>query len=412
MNSELIIICANSCLYFALFLVTIFANRKSRTSILLTSLWAVSSATSIWYYLHVYHYSVQVKPLTIVPFIYLFVFSVISFIPIFKTKDVKISHIDGNQQIVQFISILIGLVALLPFCEAFIYLMRTMGVGLSQIANNYGENFTYLSAPSQTFSRYLSYLRIVSPILFFYNLSLKKGHRAISIGLLLAIVTPILNNLNVGSRFVLVTDGLYLIYIYMLFYNQIENGTRAIITRVFLGFGSTFLILFLAITYYRFNSGNSDISILDWMSLYSGESFLNFNSDLWTIHSSTGGDNAFFIFKHFLGLYADVNRNPDYLESLVPIRMNVFYTFIGDFLVDIGTYWTSIFIALISFIFSFFINFQKRMSLHKIILLGMYAKIVLNGFTYYTYLNAPLTPFYTTGIALILWIYFDTAKAP
>ena len=404
MNNDLLYIYLNFIFYvFVLILLTKF-NKQSTISIFLLSIWSISAASSILYY-PIFNSIIQINYLKLEPYIYIFVLSILFFIPILTFKNKCLKRIDGNISILRFVAYIITTLSILPFTENLIYTILHLGSNANQFGENYGENVQYLSSFSQVLYRWCTYFSIINSVLFFYFLTKKEESKFIKIGLLVSMLTPILGNLNGGSRFSFVTETLYIIFLYILFYNLLDLKLRKRIFFYLIAFGVFFGIIFMLITLLRFDSTDStNYTLLGWMSLYSGESYLNFNDAMWNVSKHTNGDNCFFIFKHIFGDYPESIRDFHYLENIVHIRMNVYYTFIGDLFIDFGKYVTIIIIIACSFLMKRIVSFKNTLSIEKIILFSAYAKICLIGFTYYPYMNSPMTLVYTLIFIAILKI--------
>lgn len=89
------------------------------------------------------------------------------------------------------------------------------------------------------------------------------------------------------------------------------------------------------------------------------------------------------------------------LERVVNRRMNVFYTFIGDYYTDLGRIGTVVAVLLLTSLFSKIVRAKRSMSIGIIILFSTYVKVLLVGFTYWTYLNYSMEFVVNIVIALL-----------
>lgn len=405
MSNELSFVVINTILYVFLFLVSFFIFKRAKLAQYVTGIWGWSSVTTIFYYIFMYRNYVQINPITLFPFIYLFVLIFIWFYPLFRIDNKKVKGICGNRKILRILAILIVLINIPPFYENIMYALAHIGAQSDQFADNYEDKAEYLSAISQILAKYSSYLRIITPVLLFYFLQSFNRNKFISIGLIMSVFNPMLTSLNNGSRFVLVTDLLFVIGLYILLNHALAKRVKFFIFKYSMIVLPIVAVIFIVITLVRFSDHNG-YSVWNWLSLYTGESYLNFNADMWNLKKFTNGDNSFFLFRHWLGDYPTVFRDPDYLGGKVPIRMYVFYTFIGDFFVDFGAYITVLISIVSAFIFYRIAGKLKGyIPIYLVLIFAVYLKILVVGFTYYTYLNVQISLVYTLLIAFILYIF-------
>lgn len=402
MNTDLLYIFFNAVSYMIILFFLLKFNKKSTISIFLLVIWCISAVSSVIYY-PIFHSLIQKENLNIEPYIYILILSNIFFIPIYSFKNKRLKHICTNIKFLRFVSYIISVLSILPFIENIIYTITNFGNNVSQFGENYGENVQYLSSISQILYRWSTYFSIINSVLFFFFLTQKNESKYIKFGLLISMILPILGNLNGGSRFTFVTEILYIIYLYILFYPLLDIRLRKKILFYIIILGSLLLSIFIIITLFRFNDiGNNNYNLFGWLSLYSGESYLNFNDAMWNITETTDGDNCFFIFKNLFGTYEGINRDYFYLENIIHIRMNVYYTFIGDFYADFGKQLTVIFIIFSAFIMWLISRFKTSIAIERLLLFCLYSKICLVGFTYYTYMNNPMALIYTLIFVFIL----------
>ncbi len=411
-NNELIYVVINAALYVGLFLFLLLQKQKSTIAIFLASVWSVSAIFSIYYYVFLYStkYGAQVNPITLLPFIYLFVLVFAFFLPAINIKDKSIHQVTGNYHFLRAIAILAILINILPFIENVIYAMSNATTNMGTFADQYGseDKYDHLSNISRTFYRYSTYLRVVLPIILFYFLQFYEKNKILVIGLLMSVFSPIIGSLNAGSRFVMVTDVLYFVVIYLLFKNTIDKQIRKKIIKVFSIGGSLLAVVFVAITIFRFANNKAD-DIWVWVSLYAGESFLNFNSEMWDLTQFTDGDNSIYLIRHWLGEYHSNIRSSEFLAMKVPIRTFVFYTFVGNFYMDFGKYITFFIIVLLS---CYFYMKSRKCStntpIHILMLLGLYFKMLASGFTFFTYVNNQETVPYS--LIIIFFVYLSSKQ--
>lgn len=411
MNEEILFVIINAVLYSTAFIFALVKNKTLNVGVFVLCIWAISSLSTINFFTsdlsHVFLHKV-----TLIPFIYLFVLILIFFIPVYQFKSNFLEGISYNRKLCFFLSTFIVLVSIEPFLENFYVAIKGILSGGTQFSESYDQktDSNYSAAYLSEIGRKLNYITIcfkgISPILFFLSLIKTKYKRNyfIIIGLLAASLNPMVSNMNTGGRFGVITELLYFIFLYLIFKNLYTVQLRKKILLYSGVFFSILLFGVVIITYVRFQGLTTELSIWDWISLYLGESFVNFNTEMWYIKRFTKGDNSFFLYEFLLGIYEYPERQYVLLESVTGIRMNVYYTFIGDFFVDMGATLTVFFVTVTSFVFYRILKFKKIMPLYRIILLGMIGKVCVIGFTYYTYLNTQIETIITLVISFLFFV--------
>jgi hypothetical protein len=141
-------------------------------------------------------------------------------------------------------------------------------------------------------------------------------------------------------------------------------------------------------TLQRFGENSGFSKGLDYvLELYAGEGFCNFAGDMWNMKETANGENCFATFIYKWNGIEKAGRDYVHLESILHRRMNVFYTFIGDYYTDFGRTYTVFFVSLITMLFMKLTQCHNLISLGKIITICMWTKILVIGITYWTYLN-------------------------
>lgn len=391
----------NAFLYIALFLYYLrLVNFKFNVGVYTLALWMVSSIISIYYSTTgIYKWN---HAITLAPFIYLYLTIVIYILPILKFRNERIKYIWTEDRFIYKVAIILSLIAFLPFVENLIQAFK-VATGLSGnavvelIQSRYDDDsydqFYYLS----TIGRKLNWLNnafvMLSMCIFFYLFTKKKRNKIVLIGLSFSIATVFLQAFNLSARFQIVKNLFVLIFFYLLFKDLMEYRIRKKLTKSLIVGFSTIFVAVTAISIFRFvgmTETRSDISysIFDWLSLYFSEGFLNFNGDMWYVDNFCYGKNTAYIFRYLFGL-SDVMFHRDYfeLERITHIRMNVFYTMIGDIYSDFGPIGTIFIVCLVSWLFCNICKIKEKVALSKIIMLSLIAKVSLIGFTYYTFVG-------------------------
>lgn len=392
MKQDIILLLINAGLYIAL---SIYYIRKLgfgfRTFPLI--LWAGSSVACIVYYTHPYRTHEFHDSITLVPFLYLFVLVWLSFIPLLRFDRRKIKNITISQNVFTYVSIAIIIFSLLtiyPNVSYYLTHMTSAEAYLEQYEDKLnGESIVIMSDTLGRFMRFCKYFRGITILFFVLSFTCYvKKNLYIQIGLFIAWINTVINFMNTSSRYALYTDLLYLFFLYLLFSGSFTSKVKKRVKIIGSSMAVGLIAITIIITLARFGENSGYTKTLDYtLSLYAGEAFVNFNGDMWNMPETANGENCFGAFIYKLQGKDDINRDYLHLEHLVNRRMNVFYSFIGDYYTDFGRLGTIVFVIFLNVLFVALTKPRKTISIATLILLALYAKILLVGFTYWTYLN-------------------------
>lgn len=405
------------CLNFVAYFVTTFyliSKHRSRISIFISLLWTVSSLFSVIFF-HLLHFTYRTyNNISIYALLFLYISLYTIVYPLTDFKDENKVVINGDKNVLTFFSWGVIFISILPFLAHLEYLFFSFNSGLNTYANNYGEDVSVLPTTLQYLNRYNVYCRLFIPALFFYNLQKVRVNRILMWGLSLAYINPILGNLITGSRYVFISDTLYAVAIYLLFFKSIPQNYRRKISNYGLLFIIFCFFIFVAITIFRFNESSitSGVnSIVTGISLYAGEGFLNFSASMWDNEKFTDGYNTMFVFSYIFGDYPSPYRNSEFLTGIAGISLRIYYTFIGDFFIDYGLVVTLIIVISLSLILYFIVRkSHRKFEFCNLIWMGMIVKILVCGFTFYPYMNSSLEIIYAFILNLLLFFIMKISK--
>jgi oligosaccharide repeat unit polymerase len=415
---EYIYLLINTVLYCLLLLYFYKKSNRAKEIVFLFSLWIVVSIASIFFrntpiYFNAdaNHYNAHQHPITLLPFIYLFVLFVIYSYPFIRFNSQSIKKINYNNLFVKYLTIIISICAYLPFIENILYVFLGGGSNLANLAQSYGTGtVVYRSHMSFLGARLNSVLELtafVTPILLFLYLNNIKKNIFITIGLIFAVLNIPVAGFTSGSRGVAISALIQIVYVYLLIENTLNFKIRKYVKTTILSITAIVTIVLVFITIFRFSdaaSSFSDFSILDWVLLYTGESFCNFNSDMWWIHHFTDGSNCF----ADLSIFGEIQgRNISGLADITKVRMHVFYTGFGDLYADFGRVGTFLIIAFLSLIIYFVKLKKSTILLSDLILLVLYGRVLAFGMFFYAYMIS----YRTLIISLVLVIILKLKKS-
>lgn len=378
-------------------------------------LWTISALFAIYYCqtgMHVWR-----RDFTLFPFVYLFVLFLISIFPFLKLNEWKINTITTNKKVIDKFAIAIGVIAIIPFLENFFQVFHTVQSGGNEMMEMFKSRYTddkfdqyyYMSGIGKKLLWINNNFAIVANCLLLYYVSFSKINKKIICGLLISIVTIYLAAYNTGARYIIIKNLLLLLFYILVFFRFIDEKKKKILMKYSLIVVGSFVSMTVAISIYRFTDMQDSVSysLFDWLSWYLSEGFLNFNGDMWYIDKYLWGRNTMFLERYMFAITDHIEgRDFQSFESLLRITMNIFYTMIGDFYADFGPWLTPVVFISISAVFYVLCKSKRNMPLSRLVLLGVWAKACMIGFTYYTYHGDEYQTILTPLIFLML-VFFE-----
>lgn len=335
---------------------------------------------------------VDVNKMGFPPFIYLFVCICICIWPFIKFSNklslIKVDVVANMKIIEQFLKIC------LPFIVwGFVTLLiQVATVNTGALADAYADtsegidafaNVNWLGKKCIVLIALLSYLW---PIFFFCCISNKSSKKIAAIPLI-ASFCSILISYACGARVGIFRSGLFFLIVYLIFKNSMG---KALVKRInlYLIVGVGIVVLTLAlITISRF--GESDEDIMSWIAMYAGEGPLRFSEYAWNLNVTSEGDTCFSFFKQMLGMdtfTSNIDRRNHY-ALVLKIPTTIFYTFVGDWYIDLGFFPTLILCLCISYVLYKIlkkITTRGTIQLTGIAILSIACLVFVFGFTYYS----------------------------
>jgi len=402
----MIYISTYSLLLFLTLLIYWFKKKTFDLGFLILTVWTISSFFSVYCFIEqnvTIRYSVELAPL-----LFLYLSLIYSFSPILKLKDNTILKLSGNKRFIYILSLFVIGISIIPFFENLIHLLKNYS------SSNFNENIvqindlrrvgsvlSWMSSVGRICNNISIILFILSPLLLFYWIPRKNVSIIFKLLLLLPILQNLLYGFNSSSRAYLNGVIIIVMVAFILLRKTLPNKLARNVIKTGMIVGTLFIISFIYITVVRFNLSmkdtHADFTMLDFISIYAGESAIRFN-DMWNSHALMNGDNTLPFFKYILGFDSLTSNIQiyEYWEKQTGISGNLFYTFVGDFVGDFGPFGSLIIITL--FIIPLFRCYPKNgiISLYKIYYILIWSYICLFGFTYY--------PFKTWFGGLILFV--------
>ncbi len=350
--------------------------------------------------------------ITLVPFLYLVMCFIITTYPVMSydlngCKTIYAS--DAQHKLLEMFCLFLIVVSIEPFLENMMLLPK-MVTDEAAIDSMYDDRaFTEYEEPLSWMGRKLfkimTTFQYLYPILLFYFISKSKVKWYLVAGILMMIASHWAHNVNIGGRSQMVQEILYIIVVYFVMRRFIPKAVNRKITfygSIVIGLG---IFAMLVVSLARFNANQyADGSVWIWLGLYAGEGNVNFNSMMWDVIRSTGGEGTLILPMDILGLTKDTSiiANWDAVEKL-GIPGNIFYTYVGVIYADFGRIGTIVFVSVLAIVTRLATIVKGRdIPLTKIIYISLLAKIVVLP-TFYTY------GAYTSQLKLLFTLLFCVA---
>ena len=371
---------------------------------------AISGLISIFFYSISEIISRDYSNITLTPFLYLIFCYVLTALPLFSFERASSNILRINREqnkCIKLFALFIMCISIEPFVEIITQLPKVI-LNTNAIAKEYelrleGRSVNFLSSIGSNLYLIMIRFQLVYPILLFYFCRNFTKNKLYVCGIFVPIISVWIRELIVGGRSLLVQNVLYVIVVYFIMRRFIPNTIQKVIVQ----YGRWVILLAISfvmiISIARFERVSTNFSsVWESLSLYSGESSLNFNSSLWYLEKQTNGVNTLSLPLNLLGI-SKVKSAEEFWEigDNLGIRGNIFYTYVGSILMDYGKNGTIVFIICISLIGLFIINHNKYKgySLSQIIILSLFSRILILP-TFYTYTT------YQSQLELITVIIF------
>ena len=386
-NEEFILPCINAMLY--VFLLAYAIMRRHGILIMISAIWLLCAVIGIIYSL--IPFTQTNNDITFAPYLYLFVLFIIGLLPIslLRPIDGEELKVVYNEGFVYGIVVVLAICSFIPLIESFIQIAFS---GLDNLASNYEDRpddfdkRAYFTFIGRIFYSVEEYFEFLTPTFFFVYVTMFKEKKMwIVIGLVVALLNPLFNNLANGQRYYAVVFVYMILYNYLLFYKMIDEQQRKFLGQLSLIIGGIMGLLFVSISLNRTTDGTEELGAAYGFVRYMGESMYNFNTDCYWITDYVGGEQSLKGFYSYLGID---NTSIEDRSSLLGIVSNNFYTYIGAFVMDFGLIFTFIFLSLVALLFYILISkLDKEVNIGILIIISLYANILLFGTTYFIYEN-------------------------
>lgn len=337
---QLVYLVLDSLVYLLTFFYFLGKAKGFTIGSILLLIFAVSHICGIPYYLIFKSLGeyIDVKPIA---YIFLFAMTMLTIYPLLNFHGVKYIKMKGLEPYVRYFVIFIFIISLLPLFENIEFFIRNGGSssdfgelyqmkreGTIQIYSKLGSRFMWIAGM----------FKIVILGTLFYYIRFYSKRKMLVWMLIIIEVNYLLNGINLGSRGAIASTLLMFVSCYLLlnlFYTQTMKRKLA---RYFLIVAIPALLLISLMTSSRYNAMNTSVTFTGWVVRYLGEGPVNFSTLMWDGKHNTNGDVNLNYFKSLLGMktYKTYDERDEHYLNLNGRRIEIFYTYIGDFLSDFG----------------------------------------------------------------------------
>lgn len=364
-----VLVAINAIAYIIPLILYYKKKRQIDIGFLFYMIFAVSAIGSFWYYsqedVDLYYPNIELSA-----FIYLWLMINFCLLPLYQTNLRKITYIDdrGIAPLLDGLSIMFVVLSLLPIVSLLSKVSLSMFVG-NDLGRMYesdaDKSALYFSGISKYCFALIRRFEDILIILFFYQLSKAKKNWTLINAMWLPIGLFVLFKVASGSRGGVMSTFIAFFAMALFLRNTFEQKTFAYIRKIGLVFTSFIILVVSAISISRFffsvSAASSKATLDRWISQYLGEGMVRFNDTIWNNDILMNGDQNIIFLKHLLGF--DVIENYDtfmmFYEAKLGLPVNVFYTFVGDWVLDFGIIGTIVVAVL------FYILFKKLLSSYK-----------------------------------------------
>lgn len=355
------------------------------------------------------------KPLRVLPFIYLFGCIIVASMPVLKYNESKVVAIDPpSPTFIHVFTYLYLFCALIRIPEVF----SNMSTGItlilmdsdagSQLYNDAHFAREASGGISNLFAIFYNVFADASIILFFYYWIFFPKRRITIIVFAISIGVQVLSQVSMGLRTETTLKALSVFIAYITMRRFMTKQQRRKIAIIGGGFLGLVLAVLLALSLSRFGEKEGGVSSGTLSYIAMGN--LEFNQSVWDVEGTRNGDRTANTFKALLGF--DVPKDIQAVRSRysrLGVDDGVFYTFVGDFVLDYGKFMTVILFTFFSSIFCRITRPQRRhIKMHQLIALYFVMCVVVQG-GFYLFSYSFLSNLVILGfLVLYLIFWFDS----
>ena len=270
----------------------------------------------------------------------------------------------------------------------------------------------FMALPETLFSQFSP----IAILLYFVNIATNRKSTLFNWILLLSSMTPVVKAILIAGRTQPIYWFLSFMALYILFRPMMERPQRRKALMPFVVFGGVVGLFIAAVTVARFAMVDvaDDTGTFDSLLAYSGQSFVNFNY-FFTQYTAHGIhlDRIFPLTNYFVwhpGWNLEDYR--DMIWSYSGLNIGVFFTFLGDLMIDLGHFGMVVYVLLFYLISTYVCrsaNEEGTIRLSRLLVILVLFLIPLQGIFYYSYYKIN-TGYFVVGTLLICWVLSHRIK--
>ena len=346
----------------------------------------------------------------------------LAIIPFRKINALSLRQIDMQKYwLVDILSWILILTFFITLYNTFTHLDTIMQSDLKDVRDEVYENAEqvkltgiqwFMALPETLFSQFSP----IAILLYFANIASNRKSTLFNWILLLSSMTPVVKAILIAGRTQPIYWFLSFMALYILFRPMMERPQRRKALMPFAVFGGVVGLFVAAVTVARFAMADiaDDTGTFDSLLAYSGQSFVNFNY-FFTQYTAHGIhlDRIFPITNYFIwhpGWNLEDYRDMIWSES--GLNIGVFFTFLGDFLIDLGHFGMVIYVLLFYLVSTYVCHSANKdgtIRLSRLLIILMLFLIPLQGIFYYSYYKIN-TGYFVVGTLLICWVLSHRIK--
>ncbi len=367
--------------------------------------WIMTSFLGIFYFQNPFEQ--ENLHISLMPYIYIVVCLFIGLYPFKKFNENTIveKKIVGNIELYKIIIFLLVVCSFEPFVESFIYLVKNSGATMVENKmlihmGDYDSRF-FLSNIGREFYSAEEYFAYFTIPFFFIYLSQKEKKYIYIIGLVCAILVPVLGSLTNGARNIIMQRCLLFLFNYYLFKKRLSDD---ILVKIRIGgyiFLGCIISLIIAISIARFGKDSDYLDQYDTTYQYLryfGESTVRFNSDAYYSDYHTGGLKFFYGLLKYFGYET---YDTEQLSFRFGFVSNCFYTNIGEVFMDFGVWEGLLFFLVPCILLHKATNKDwKTLNVGDVLLYNLWGSMWIFGIFYNVFANTWIHVLFTFGVAM------------
>ena len=232
------------------------------------------------------------------------------------------------------------------------------------------------------FSVFHDSLNEIAIFLMFYYLTFKKKHKGLIVFLSLAFIADLLKPIASGQRTGFVMIMLSIILCYLIFKRYWNSKLQQVVSKIMLVLVVIVSIPFFALTISRFSQ--SQQGTMGSTLSYVGQANLNFNLYCLDAGGTRHGDRVLRGYKSVLGMETTASTR-DTRDKYYNMKIDdrVFYTYVGDFVLDFGLLLATFILLAYAFIVSSATRLKgHEIKFHQLLVLYFSLAISLKGSFY------------------------------